>query len=191
MISESVPGPLRRLTVAATDADLARAARAVRLGDFTLRRSGRRTAAAAAPVALAPATVDLVWAKQALNQREFGLAHERLEEALRLDPDSAEAHHLMGVLRESLGQHRAAYEAYRMALEADPRYWPALEDGALEPAYAGVRPKIYAPGQPAADFRIDDAARHGVRGVLNLFGIESPGLTASLALAGEAVSRIS
>ena len=71
------------------------------------------------------------------------------------------------------------------------RYWPALEDGALEPAYAGVRPKIYGPGQPAADFRIDDAARHGVSGVLNLFGIESPGLTASLALAGEAVSRIS
>jgi len=70
------------------------------------------------------------------------------------------------------------------------RYWPALEDGALVPAYAGVRPKIYGPGQAAADFRIDDAARHGVTGVLNLFGIESPGLTASLALASEAVSRI-
>jgi L-2-hydroxyglutarate oxidase LhgO len=70
------------------------------------------------------------------------------------------------------------------------RYWPALEDDALEPAYAGVRAKIYGPRQPAADFRIDDAARHGVRGLLNLFGIESPGLTASLALAGEAVSRI-
>ena len=70
------------------------------------------------------------------------------------------------------------------------RYWPALADGDLEPAYAGVRPKIYGPRQAAADFRIDDAARHGVRGVLNLFGIESPGLTASLALASEAVSRI-
>jgi L-2-hydroxyglutarate oxidase LhgO len=70
------------------------------------------------------------------------------------------------------------------------RYWPALEEGALEPAYAGVRPRIYGPLQPAADFRIDDVTRHGVSGVLNLFGIESPGLTASLALASEAVSRI-
>ncbi|HEX8783483.1 MAG TPA: NAD(P)/FAD-dependent oxidoreductase [Steroidobacteraceae bacterium] len=70
------------------------------------------------------------------------------------------------------------------------RYWPALADGALEPAFAGVRAKIYGPRQAAADFRIDDAARHGINGVLNLFGIESPGLTASLALAGEAVSRI-
>ena len=70
------------------------------------------------------------------------------------------------------------------------RYWPALQDGALEPAYAGIRAKICGPGQAAADFRIDDATRHGVRGVLNLFGIESPGLTASLALASEAVSRL-
>ena len=70
------------------------------------------------------------------------------------------------------------------------RYWPALEDGALEPAYAGMRPRIYGPGQAAADFRIDDVTRHGVRGVLNLFGLESPGLTASLALASEAVSRL-
>jgi L-2-hydroxyglutarate oxidase LhgO len=70
------------------------------------------------------------------------------------------------------------------------RYWPALEEGALEPAYAAMRPRIYGPGQPAADFRIDDPTRHGVSGVLNLFGIESPGLTASLALASEAVSRL-
>jgi len=70
------------------------------------------------------------------------------------------------------------------------RYWPALEDGVLEPAYAGMRARIYGPQQPPADFRIDDTARHGVEGVLNLFGIESPGLTASLALASEAVSRI-
>jgi len=70
------------------------------------------------------------------------------------------------------------------------RYWPALAEGMLEPAYAGMRAKISGPGEPAADFRIDDAGRHGVSGVLNLFGIESPGLTASLALASEAVSRI-
>jgi L-2-hydroxyglutarate oxidase LhgO len=70
------------------------------------------------------------------------------------------------------------------------RYWPALEDGSLEPAYAGMRARIYGPQQPPADFRIDDTAQHGVQGVLNLFGVESPGLTASLALASEAVARI-
>jgi L-2-hydroxyglutarate oxidase LhgO len=70
------------------------------------------------------------------------------------------------------------------------RYWPGLADGTLEPAYAGVRPRIYGPGEAATDFRIDDVAVHGVRGVVNLFGIESPGLTASLALASEVVSRI-
>jgi L-2-hydroxyglutarate oxidase LhgO len=70
------------------------------------------------------------------------------------------------------------------------RYWPALPDGALRADYAGVRPKISGPSEPAADFRIDDARTHGVPAVLNLFGIESPGLTASLALAAEAVSRI-
>jgi L-2-hydroxyglutarate oxidase LhgO len=62
-------------------------------------------------------------------------------------------------------------------------YWPDLADGALQPGYAGIRPKISGPTQPAADFRIDGPQTHGVRGVVNLFGIESPGLTASLALA--------
>lgn len=62
-------------------------------------------------------------------------------------------------------------------------YWPGLEDGALEPAYAGVRPKLSGPGESAADFRIDGPAVHGVEGVINLFGIESPGLTASLSIA--------
>jgi L-2-hydroxyglutarate oxidase LhgO len=62
-------------------------------------------------------------------------------------------------------------------------YWPALADGALRPDYAGIRPKISPPQGAAADFRIDGTALHGVRGVVNLFGIESPGLTASLAIA--------
>ena len=62
-------------------------------------------------------------------------------------------------------------------------YWPGLRDGALQPAYAGIRPKISAPDAPAADFRIDGPQVHGVSGVVNLFGIESPGLTASLAIA--------
>jgi L-2-hydroxyglutarate oxidase LhgO len=62
-------------------------------------------------------------------------------------------------------------------------YWPDLADGALQPGYAGIRPKITGPNEPAADFRIDGPETHGVPGVVNLFGIESPGLTASLALA--------
>ena len=70
------------------------------------------------------------------------------------------------------------------------RYWPALPDAALQPGYAGIRAKIAAPGQPDADFRIDTAREHGVPGIVNLFGIESPGLTASLALADEVVARL-
>jgi L-2-hydroxyglutarate oxidase LhgO len=62
-------------------------------------------------------------------------------------------------------------------------YWPDLPDGALQPAYAGIRPKISGPNEVAPDFRVDGAETHGVAGVVNLFGIESPGLTASLALA--------
>jgi L-2-hydroxyglutarate oxidase LhgO len=63
------------------------------------------------------------------------------------------------------------------------RYWPTLADGALQPAYAGVRPKISGPLEAPADFRIDGPQFHGIRGLVNLFGIESPGLTASLAIA--------
>ena len=68
------------------------------------------------------------------------------------------------------------------------RYWPALADGALQPSYSGVRPKIYGPGEAAPDFRIDGPAVHGVPGLVNLFGIESPGLTSALAI-GEAVAQ--
>lgn len=63
------------------------------------------------------------------------------------------------------------------------RYWPALPDGALVPAYSGIRPKISGPGQPQADFLIEGPPEHGVAGVVQLFGIESPGLTASMAIA--------
>jgi L-2-hydroxyglutarate oxidase LhgO len=63
------------------------------------------------------------------------------------------------------------------------RYWPGLPDGALAPSYSGVRPKIHGPGEPAPDFRIDGPALHGVPGLVNLFGIESPGLTSALAIA--------
>ncbi|VWD31926.1 FAD-dependent oxidoreductase [Burkholderia lata] len=62
-------------------------------------------------------------------------------------------------------------------------FWPGLPDDALQPAYAGIRPKVAGPGEPPADFIVQGVAQHGVRGLVNLFGIESPGLTASLALA--------
>lgn len=70
------------------------------------------------------------------------------------------------------------------------RYWPGLPDGALQPGYSGVRPKIHGPQQPAPDFRIDGPAAHGVAGLVNLFGIESPGLTSCLAIAEEVVARL-
>ncbi|MFO0589697.1 MAG: NAD(P)/FAD-dependent oxidoreductase [Polyangiaceae bacterium] len=74
--------------------------------------------------------------------------------------------------------------------EAVRRYWPALPDDALTPAYAGIRPKISAPGEPAADFRIDGPSIHGIPGLVNLFGIESPGLTACLSIAEEVASLL-
>lgn len=69
------------------------------------------------------------------------------------------------------------------------KYWPALPDGALIPGYAGMRPKISGPDEPARDFMIDGPESHGVRGLVNLFGIESPGLTSSLAI-GRHVERM-
>lgn len=74
------------------------------------------------------------------------------------------------------GRAEAFYAAIR-------EYWPGLADGALAPAYAGIRPKLVGPGEPAADFLIEGMASHGLAGLVNLFGIESPGLTASLAIA--------
>jgi L-2-hydroxyglutarate oxidase LhgO len=67
------------------------------------------------------------------------------------------------------------------------KYWPALKDGALQPGYAGIRPKIVPRGAPAQDFVVQGPQTHGVPGLINLFGIESPGLTASLALAEHVV----
>lgn len=64
-------------------------------------------------------------------------------------------------------------------------YWPGLQDGALVPDYAGIRPKLHAAGEPMPDFRIDGPAEHGVAGLVNLLGIESPGLTSALAIAEE------
>jgi L-2-hydroxyglutarate oxidase LhgO len=70
------------------------------------------------------------------------------------------------------------------------RYWPQLPDGALLPAYAGIRPKPHAPGAAACDFLISGPADHGCGGLVCLYGIESPGLTSSLALAGHVAQRL-
>lgn len=98
------------------------------------------------------------------GQARFGPDTEWVERPDDLDVDPARA--------------ESFYAAVR-------RYWPALPDGALLPGYAGIRPKLTPPGAPAGDFLVQGPAEHGVPGLVNLFGIESPGLTASLALAEE------
>jgi L-2-hydroxyglutarate oxidase LhgO len=69
-------------------------------------------------------------------------------------------------------------------------YWPGLADGTLVPDYAGIRPKLTGPGEPAADFVIDGPCDHGMPRLVHLFGIESPGLTASLSIAEEVVAKL-
>lgn len=89
----------------------------------------------------------------------------------------------------------------RLDYEVDPRrsdafyasirrYWPALPDGGLQPGYSGIRPKLSGPGEAAADFVIHGESVHRVRGLINLFGIESPGLTASLAIAEAVLAKL-
>lgn len=68
------------------------------------------------------------------------------------------------------------------------RFWPGLPDGALTPDYAGIRPKLHGPGEPQPDFQLHGREHHGIDGLMALFGIESPGLTSSLAI-GEAVAE--
>jgi L-2-hydroxyglutarate oxidase LhgO len=70
------------------------------------------------------------------------------------------------------------------------KFWPALPDGALTPDYAGIRPKLHGPDEPQPDFRIDGADLHGLAGLVALFGIESPGLTSSLAIGEEVAGRL-
>ena len=79
-----------------------------------------------------------------------------------------------------LDRAKVCYDAVRT-------YWPDLPDDALQPDYAGIRPKVQAPDEAAADFVIQGPDDHGVKGLVNLYGIESPGLTASLAIAGRVV----
>jgi L-2-hydroxyglutarate oxidase LhgO len=75
-------------------------------------------------------------------------------------------------------------------LTVDAHRGPGLQDGALMPAYAGIRPKINAPHETAADFCIMGPSQHGVPGLVHLMGIESPGLTSSLAIADEVVQLL-
>ncbi|MDH5750194.1 MAG: NAD(P)/FAD-dependent oxidoreductase [Rhodospirillales bacterium] len=70
-------------------------------------------------------------------------------------------------------------------------YWPDLEDGRLQPGFAGIRPKIQGPDDPAADFVIQGEETHRIQGLINLYGIESPGLTSSPAIAEEVAERLS
>jgi L-2-hydroxyglutarate oxidase LhgO len=74
--------------------------------------------------------------------------------------------------------------------EAIRQYWPGLKDGALEPDYCGIRPKIHGPDDPAPDFRIDGPEAHGLDGLVALYGIESPGLTSSLAIGEKVVMEL-
>jgi L-2-hydroxyglutarate oxidase LhgO len=85
--------------------------------------------------------------------------------------------------RVDISRSQSFYAAIR-------RYWPALPDGALTPDYSGCRPKLSGPGQPVADFRIDGPETHVIAGLVNLFGIESPGLTSSLAIGEYAADLI-
>ena len=74
--------------------------------------------------------------------------------------------------------------------DAIRQYWPGLPDNAITPDYSGCRPKLSGPGEPAQDFRIDGPELHGHAGLVNLFGIESPGLTSSLAIAEDVRRRL-
>ncbi len=70
------------------------------------------------------------------------------------------------------------------------RFWPSLPNGALQPDYAGIRPKLHGPGKHQRDFVIDDPSAHGLAGLVCLFGIESPGLTSSLAIGEDVAARL-
>ena len=70
------------------------------------------------------------------------------------------------------------------------KFWPALPDGALTPDYAGIRPKLHGPDEPQPDFQLDGPEIHGLSGLMALFGIESPGLTSSLAIGEEVATRL-
>lgn len=99
----------------------------------------------------------------------------------RFGPDQQWVDHLDYALEPDRAAH------FERAIRA---YYPDLDPARLQPDYVGVRPKVVGPGQPAADFIIDGPATHGIDGLCNLFGIESPGLTACLAIADHVVRTL-
>jgi L-2-hydroxyglutarate oxidase LhgO len=104
---------------------------------------------------------------------------------LRFGPDTEWIDGLGGP--DTLEVDPARGEAFVAAIR---RYYPDLPDGALQPGYAGIRPKLSPNGAVGDDFRIDGPETHGISGLVGLYGIESPGLTASLAVADEVLSRL-
>jgi L-2-hydroxyglutarate oxidase LhgO len=90
---------------------------------------------------------------------------------------------------DEVDYHLDASRAERF-YEAIRRYWPSLPDGALMPDYVGIRPKLHGPNDPQPDFVIDGPAEHGMEGLCALFGIESPGLTSSLAIGAAVATRL-
>lgn len=86
--------------------------------------------------------------------------------------------------------YRFDYSLEPAFYEAIRRYYPGLKDGALTPDYTGIRAKITGPGEPPADFVVHGVETHGIPGLVNLFGIESPGLTSSMALADHVAGMI-
>ena len=84
------------------------------------------------------------------------------------------------LIRRNLKSKRDKAEVFAKGIAS---YFPAIKAGDLKPAYAGIRPKLAGPGESPADFVIQDHCVHGLHGLTQLFGIESPGLTASLAIA--------
>ncbi|NMD06563.1 MAG: NAD(P)/FAD-dependent oxidoreductase [Phyllobacteriaceae bacterium] len=100
---------------------------------------------------------------------------------VRLGPD------IRWVEEMEYGTAEVNVEAFRSACLP---YWPGLRNREVLPAYCGIRPKIHGPGEAAADFRIEGPAHHGLANLVNLFGIESPGLTSSMAIAEHVVGLL-
>ena len=128
------------------------------------------------------------------GQARFGPDVEWLDEDGLADEAggfSEGVHGVQAVTPDRLALDYAVDEHRVATFEKDiRRYWPGLPSGVLQPAYTGVRPKIVGPGEPAADFVLSTPREHGVEGWLALYGVESPGLTACLALADEVVKAL-
>ncbi|WP_290522269.1 NAD(P)/FAD-dependent oxidoreductase [Alcanivorax sp.] len=86
--------------------------------------------------------------------------------------------------------YRLDVERKATFVEAIQQYWPDLNPDRLQPGYSGIRPKLFRQGEAVTDFLIQDVGSHGLSGMINLLGIESPGLTAALAIADEVKGRL-